>query len=619
MELYKRFQAQHPRLRISLRSFEGLKPFFVRKLKDRYTCCCIAHVQMMFLRDAFNHMRQQSFGLHGPSCKCRCVVCSTNATQEAAHSQCTAAKQTRHSITDIWEGILCPKPTSSEFHAKSCLLGDCNACGTSRLMLCPNEVSNDALLLSVKVFEDIETEHCDEEGNKKKRKDLLVKSLKVQDFISLFQKHIATFTKHNFIVRWQSQQFKNCLLKFPNDVVVSVIDFAENYSFKEQNEIQSMHWYSSQVTILVHITYFRKVSNEVQKVMHFYISDDKNHDTLFVQHCLLLHVGWLKQQNLFPNKHWVWSDGAASQFKAKRPFYFVARYFQMTGVEMMWNFFASGHGKGEHDGAGAVIKRTLTQEQLKPVAWHLKCAGDVVAFLKHKFCGPGNVQVCRIFWEIKESDVDRERKWDCKRVTSSRSMHCVNGYSVTDKCALRCRQLSCFCDSCMLQRWRRCSNVAYVDVWEYRQLIPVDVDDDSGEDSSDEELDNIPLYAGHHDALSDALCVGDNFATNPTEKDADFYILKCSAAKHKTTRARKDQWGNCVSANTYVVEGYYYEKVDGHTDLYYIPTNQPLVLLPSHLVRAVKFEMECVLGNPNLFRVSLEVQENIYNSMPLNL
>ena len=48
------------------------------------------------------------------------------------------------------------------------------------------------------------------------------------------------------------------LLRFPDDVVVSVVDFAENYAFKEQNEVQSMHWYSSQVTIFVHITYYRK-------------------------------------------------------------------------------------------------------------------------------------------------------------------------------------------------------------------------------------------------------------------------------------------------------------------------------------------------------------------------
>ena len=81
----------------------------------------------------------------------------------------------------------------------------------------------------------------------------------------------------------------------------------------------------------------------------------------------------------------MWANGAASQFKARRPYYFVARYYQMTGLHMMHNFSASGHGKGEHDGAGAVIKRTLTHEELKPDGWPLKCAGDVVSFLNATF------------------------------------------------------------------------------------------------------------------------------------------------------------------------------------------------------------------------------------------
>ena len=68
-----------------------------------------------------------------------------------------------------------------------------------------------------------------------------------------------------------------------------------------------------------------------------------------------------------------------------------------------------------------------------------------------------------------------------------------------------------------------------------------------------------------------------------------------------------------------MVEGYYYEKVDGQIDLYCIPTTQPLVILPSHLVRAIKFEMECVEGEPNMFCLSQEMYKNIYNSMPLNL
>ena len=34
-------------------------------------------------------------------------------------------------------------------------------------------------------------------------------------------------------------------------------------------------------------------------------------------------------------------------------------------ITHMWNYFETGHGKGEHDGAGACVKTTLQREELK--------------------------------------------------------------------------------------------------------------------------------------------------------------------------------------------------------------------------------------------------------------
>jgi hypothetical protein len=90
-----------------------------------------------------------------------------------------------------------------------------------------------------------------------------------------------------------------------------------------------MHWYSYQVTILVHITWVRKPNpdptDESSKTVmkyHFYISDDKKHDSYFVQHCLMLHWKSLVASGFIPRNHWIWSDGCVSQFKNKIPWYF---------------------------------------------------------------------------------------------------------------------------------------------------------------------------------------------------------------------------------------------------------------------------------------------------------
>lgn len=71
-------------------------------------------------------------------------------------------------------------------------------------------------------------------------------------------------------------------------MVLTHIDFAENYTFEMQNEIQSMYYYSDQVSILVQVTYsvdFGELAlggpMQLKRETHFYISDDKHHDTDF--------------------------------------------------------------------------------------------------------------------------------------------------------------------------------------------------------------------------------------------------------------------------------------------------------------------------------------------------
>lgn len=145
----------------------------------------------------------------------------------------------------------------------------------------------------------------------------------------------------------------------------------ENYAFKTQNEVQDMHWYNSKISILVHITYRMNLdfdpknpqSSQILKEVHYYISNNKMHNNLFVQHVLILHWDYLKNLGCYPRLHAVWSDGCSTQFKCACAWYFVTWYpwlnickERLEGVQMCWNYFASSHGKGEVDGEGCVIK-----------------------------------------------------------------------------------------------------------------------------------------------------------------------------------------------------------------------------------------------------------------------
>ena len=49
----------------------------------------------------------------------------------------------------------------------------------------------------------------------------------------------------------------------------------------------------------------------------FYISDDRTHDTHFVQHCIeIFFYDSLKRREVKFNEHWIWSDGCVGQFKS---------------------------------------------------------------------------------------------------------------------------------------------------------------------------------------------------------------------------------------------------------------------------------------------------------------
>jgi hypothetical protein len=75
-DFFLRFQPTHLDLIIGQRSFESLKSFFVKPVKDRNTCC-IYHVEINELKLALNLMRINSTIHDRKRCGCHCDnVCS---------------------------------------------------------------------------------------------------------------------------------------------------------------------------------------------------------------------------------------------------------------------------------------------------------------------------------------------------------------------------------------------------------------------------------------------------------------------------------------------------------------------------------------------------------------
>jgi hypothetical protein len=170
--------------------------------------------------------------------------------------------------------------------------------------------------------------------------------------VNFIKPTLQKFIRHNYIARWQDAQAGLAMSSLQEGDLLSHLDFAKNYTFQVQDEVQSEYYCSISVTFLIHITYRMVIdtnTNEstVLKETHFYVSDDKRHDNFFVQHCLLLYWTWLQEMGVTLKHYIVFSDGCKVQFKGCNGFYFVGRYPALTkGCSMQWNFFGTGHGKG---------------------------------------------------------------------------------------------------------------------------------------------------------------------------------------------------------------------------------------------------------------------------------
>src|SRR5271156_825201 len=132
--------------------------------------------------------------------------------------------------------------------------------------------------------------------------------------------------QHFHGARWQAKQFCDSQNCFPPGCILSVVDFAENYTFSSQKELQSQYYHSDQVAIFFHVTY-RHAQFDLDEVestnpneriiikeVHFYISDDKVHDRSYVAHCFAMYFEDIANRGIKASQHLIWSDGCAGKF-----------------------------------------------------------------------------------------------------------------------------------------------------------------------------------------------------------------------------------------------------------------------------------------------------------------
>ena len=188
------------------------------------------------------------------------------------------------------------------------------------------------------------------------------KTVPLEEFTPLFAAKLSKFIYHDFIKTQQSQFLKNRKELLLDGEIIVICDFAENYSFVLQDEMQAFHWNNSQCTIHPFVVYY-KDGNDLRNISFVVISDVLNHDTVAVQLFITKLLDFLKPK-LEIRKCIFMSDGAASQYKNRKNFSCICGFKDKYNVEIEWHFFATSHGKGPCDAIGGTVKRMAARASL---------------------------------------------------------------------------------------------------------------------------------------------------------------------------------------------------------------------------------------------------------------
>lgn len=180
----------------------------------------------------------------------------------------------------------------------------------------------------------------------------------LDDVLSSLESKIPSFLEHVFIKRQQSKYFEEKLTHLDQEEAVVQVDFAENYTCKHQDEVQSAHWNQEQVTLFTVAIWTKCPSGDNVCETHVIISDEMAHDKTSVAVFMSTILSeFVKEKHPDVKKAYIFSDGPSSQFKNK---YIVSILHKLNQiVNIQWNYFATSHGKGVVDGVGGTIKRLV--------------------------------------------------------------------------------------------------------------------------------------------------------------------------------------------------------------------------------------------------------------------
>ena len=239
---------------------------------------------------------------------------------------------------------------------------------------------------------------------------------------------VGPFLLQTYVKRKQAASFKSLVEGCDGKNVVLQVDFSENATIASQREIQSAHWNNGQATLFTAHVWIKAGSEDTgaESKSMVTVSDDLNHTKYSIYVFMQRILGYLKAT--FPSIELVnvFSDSPTSQFKQRFLLSNLYAWEMEHDLKIVWNFFATSHGKGVVDGIGGTLKRAVWRN-IKAERAHVTNASEY-STLGKQLCPNINIEFVSKE-DIAELTSFLDTKWsNTKPVPRTHQVHCVKSH-----------------------------------------------------------------------------------------------------------------------------------------------------------------------------------------------
>lgn len=188
-------------------------------------------------------------------------------------------------------------------------------------------------------------------------------SATVAQLLTEIKKKLLPFREHWFVKLKQASFLKEKKGLLQDGECLVLLDFAENFTFHLQDEVQAHYFAREQCSMFTCVVYYKR-SGVLQCESLCGVTEDRLHDVIPVILSIYKILQFLRDRMRITCVSYM-TDGAPQHFKNRSILWLVLHHTEIFGVPATWNYYASHHGKSSCDGIGAVVKRSLRRASLK--------------------------------------------------------------------------------------------------------------------------------------------------------------------------------------------------------------------------------------------------------------